>query len=276
MAGSRPRGAGWREGSHAAAAALGASRPGSRRAAILDRVAREGGVPVAHLAEEFNVTTQTIRRDLQHLTARGLLQKAHGAAFAAPGVAQYDHGKRRGTLAQLKRRLVHRLGELLKPGMTVYVGLGTTFDAFHEVAALCPDLLIATPNLEVAYRCALGTKATVFVYGGYVRQGDTAIFPGVVGQQEPLFKFDLAIIGASAVDAEGTILEFDPLEVSFSRRILQNTRATVFVAHEEKFGLTAPHVVTSLAQADVLVTTEAALRKLGDLSLPASLRILTV
>ena len=98
----------------------------------------------------------------------------------------------------------------------------------------------------------------------------------VVDQQEPLFKFDLAIIGASAVDADGTILEFDPLEVAFSRRILQNARATVFVAHEEKFGLTAPHVVTSLTQANVLVTTEAALRKLGNLPLPESLRVLTV
>ena len=227
-----------------------------RRAAIIETVRQQGAASVADLASRFSVTQQTIRRDLRELEEAGLLQKGFGAAFAAPGVAQFGHDLRRGTLAGVKRQLVQTLGEFLTPGATVFVGLGTTFDTLYEVVASNPGLLIATPNLSVASSCALQTDATVYIYGGYVRNNDSAILTLANDEARKRFKFDVALIGASAIDDEGTVLEYDPLEVGLVRDVLTQSRRVVLVAHDGKFGQRAPHVVTSLAEVDVLVTNK--------------------
>jgi DeoR family glycerol-3-phosphate regulon repressor len=224
-----------------------------RQAQILDAVRAQGAVSVANLATQFDVTHQTIRRDLRALQDRGLLQKGFGAAFASPGVARHGYDERHGTLLGVKRRLVQALEEYLTPDATIFVGLGTTFDSLHEIVERHPGILIATPNLTVAYTCALKTDATVYVYGGYVRNKDSSILT-MSDESRRRFKFDVAIIGASAVDDEGSVLEFDPMEVELTRDVLSQSRQVILVAHDEKFGRRAPHLVTHLDKIDVLIT----------------------
>jgi len=224
-----------------------------RQSEILDSVRAQGAVSVADLASHFDVTHQTIRRDLRALEERGLLHKGFGAAFASPGVARHGHDEREATLAEVKRRLVQALEEFLTPDATVFVGLGTTFDSLHEVVARHPGILIATPNLTVAHTCAFNTDATVYVYGGYVRNKDSAVLT-MSDESRRRFRFDAAIIGASAIDEQGTVLEFDPMEVELVRDILPQSRQVILVAHDEKFGRRAPHVVTTLAEIDVLIS----------------------
>jgi DeoR family glycerol-3-phosphate regulon repressor len=246
-----------------------------RQSLILDAVRSQGAVSVASLATQFDVTHQTIRRDLRSLQDRGLLQKGFGAAFASPGVARHGYDERHGTLAGVKRRLVRALEEFLTPDATIFVGLGTTFESLHEVVERHPDILIATPNLTVAHTCALQTDATVYVYGGYVRNKDSSVLT-MSDQSRTRFKFDVAIIGASAIDEEGSILEFDPMEVDLVRDVLKQSRKVILVAHVEKFDRHAPHIVTTLNDIDVLITNgkPAAVRALG--TVRPALRIVSV
>lgn len=223
-----------------------------RQSAILDAVRLQGAVSVAALATKFDVTHQTIRRDLRALQDRGLLQKGFGAAFASPGVARHNYDERHNTLVGVKRRLLQALEEFLTPDATIFVGLGTTFDALHEIVARHPGILIATPNLTVAHTCALKTDATVYVYGGYVRNKDSSVL--TMSEARRRFKFDIAVLGASAIDDDGAVLEFDPLEVELVRDVLTQSRQVILVAHDEKFGRRAPHLVTHLDQIDVLIT----------------------
>ena len=227
-----------------------------RQAQILEAVRTNGAVSVAELAGQFSVTTQTIRRDLKVLGELGLLVKGFGGAFAAPGVARYTYSERHNTEVEIKRQLVEALRPFLFNGATIFVGLGTTFHTLHSIIADFPGVLIATPNLEVVYTCALHTDATVYVYGGYVRNKDTSVLTlGGAGRQK--FKFDLALIGASAIDRDGAVLEFDPMEVDLTRDVLTQARQVVLVAHEGKFERKAPHLVTHLKDVDVLVTNGA-------------------
>lgn len=224
-----------------------------RQSLIIEAVRRQGAVSVASLAVQFDVTHQTIRRDLRLLQERGLLQKGFGAAFASPGVARHGYDERQATLSEIKRRLVQALEEFLAPDATIFVGLGTTFESLHEVVERHPGLLIATPNLTVAHTCALKTDATVYVYGGYVRNKDSSVLT-MSDESRHRFKFDIAVIGASAIDEDGAVLEFDPMEVDLVRDVLRNSRKVILVAHSEKFDRHAPHVVTTLGEIDVLIT----------------------
>lgn len=254
------------------------AKPGERRQAILEAVRTNGAASVAELAARFDVTYQTIRRDLRALQNQGLLQKGFGGAFASPGVAHHTHDERHSIQVAVKRQLVAALEEFLLPGATIFVGLGTTFDSLHEVLAGHPSVLIATPNLEVAHSCALKTNATVYIYGGYVRNKDSSVLT-LADDSRQRFKFDIAIIGASAIDRDGTVQEFDPMEVDLVRSILPHSRQVILVAHDDKFGRRAPHVVTQMSDVDVLITNgepggrfddPAALKGLRVISIPSA------
>jgi DeoR family glycerol-3-phosphate regulon repressor len=248
-------------------------RPLDRQTAILQTVRSRGAASVADLAAHFDVTHQTIRRDLRALSIKGLLRKGFGGAFASPGVAAHGHDERHNTLFAVKKRLMLALEEFITPGATIFVGLGTTFDSLHEVLERHPGVLVATPNLEVAHSCALKTDATVYVYGGYVRNKDSAVLT-IADESRHRFKFDLAVLGASAIDREGAVLEFDPMEVDLVQAILPHARQVVLVAHEEKFGQRAPHVVTRLADIDVLITSGDPAGRFDDPATLAGLRVI--
>lgn len=250
-------------------------RRSERQAAILDAVRKNGSASVSDLARELGVTQQTIRRDLKSLNDSGLLQKGFGGAFASPGIVQYGRGERQNLLVSVKRQLVQALEPLIHPNSTMFVGLGTTFDSLHEVLIRHPSVFVATPNLEVAYSCAMKTEASVYVYGGYVRSKDPTVLT-VPDESRNRFKFDIAVLGASAIDEDGTVLEFDPLEVDLVHAILPHSRQVILVAHEEKFGKRAPHRVTTLDKVDVLITNGGALEKLRSSMIPKSLQITLV
>ena len=250
-------------------------RRSGRQTAILEAVRRNGSASVSELAKEFGVTQQTIRRDLKILNDNGLLQKGFGGAFASPGVVQYGRGERQNLLVSVKRRLVQALEQFLQPNSTMFVGLGTTFDSLHEILTRHPGVFIATPNLEVAYSCAMKTDASVYIYGGYVRSKDPTVLTVSDGSRDR-FKFDIAVLGASAIDEDGAVLEFDPLEVELVHAILPQSRQIILVAHEEKFGKRAPHRVTSLNAVDVLITNGEALSRLTYEAVPQDLKVIVL
>jgi DeoR family glycerol-3-phosphate regulon repressor len=253
--------------------------PGAKRDArerqklIVDAIARQGAISVAAFARACGVTTQTIRRDLEALGRTGLVHKAHGAAFAGPGTVVHTYKDRSATQVDVKRRLVLRLAEFIEPGATVFVGLGTTFNSLHEILHEIlrdgPQIVLATNNLGVAYNCTFNTGVTLFVFGGYLRRNDTAILAATDGGLHDRFKFDVAILGASAVDEDGTFLAYDPLEAEFTRDVIRASRKVVFVIQDEKFGRSAPHVVAHMADVSVLITNCDVRSKVSD---PAILR----
>jgi DeoR family glycerol-3-phosphate regulon repressor len=246
-----------------------------RRAAILEAVRSNGAVSVAELAARFSVTQQTIRRDLHILDSNGLIQKGFGGAFAAPGRVLYGYQERQSEQSGVKKKLVMALEEFFTDNATVFVGLGTTFASLHEIVARHPGCLIATPNLDVAYTCAINTDATVYIYGGYVRNKDPAILT-VSDESRTRFKFDVALIGANGVDEDGTILEFDPMEVDLTKSILKQARKVVLVVHHEKFGRRAPHRIAHVRELDVLVTNGNAAQRLRSADMLDGVRVINV
>jgi DeoR family transcriptional regulator, glycerol-3-phosphate regulon repressor len=247
-----------------------------RRRHIIESIERLGGTPVMNLAQEHGVTSQTIRRDLQELESRGLIQKGHGVALPGPGSTAIAYKDRNAHQTELKRRLMAPLAEFIHPGSTIYVGLGTTFNSIHEVLRDRSRLIVATSNLGVAYACTFNTTATLYLFGGYVRRNDTAILASLGGGVGNTFKFDLAILGANAIDEDGAVLAHDPLEVAFVQEVIAASRQVIFVVQADKFGGRAPHAVSHLRHASVLITDCNPRSKLNDPAILNATRVVQV
>src|SRR6478735_2860042 len=106
-----------------------------RHSEILDILSRRGYAAIEELAAAFNVTPQTLRRDLQDLSDRGYLRRHHGGASANLSTVNADYDFRHVETASEKAAIGRAAAELVKPGSSVFLTPGTTIDALAKAIA---------------------------------------------------------------------------------------------------------------------------------------------
>jgi DeoR family glycerol-3-phosphate regulon repressor len=115
-------------------------------------------------------------------------------------------------------------------------------------------LLVITNNIHVASILMPLSKIEVIIVGGVVRRSDG----GILGEQTvdfiSQFKVDYAVIGVSAIDDDGSLLDFDYREVRAAQAIIENARNVILVSDSMKFTRSAPVRIGHISQVDVFVT----------------------
>jgi DeoR family glycerol-3-phosphate regulon repressor len=226
-----------------------------RRHADIIAIAKEAGrVVVEELAGHFSVTPQTIRRDLNDLCNSGLLTRVHGGAIIASGVENIGYDARR-LVAQTQKQLIgEAAARLVADHSSLFINIGTTTEEVGRALLERTGLLVITNNLHVASQLYQAPGIEVIIAGGTVRRGDGGIMGESAVSLINQFRVDTAVIGTSAIDADGTLLDFDIREVQVSRAIIEHARRVVLVADSSKFSRSAPVCVAHLSSIDILVT----------------------
>ena len=229
----------------------------SRHEEILSLLRTRGAVGVDELAGRFGVTTQTIRQDLRDLGDRGLLKRTHGGAHRLAGVTTRDYSERRVARGAQKEAIGRRTAALIPNGSSVTLNIGTTTEQVAMALAGHRDLTVISNNINIITQLSGTIDKELIMAGGRVRQSDGA----VVGEDAVAFisryKVDFAVIGASSLDEDGAVLDFDAMEVSVARAILKNARTRVLVADASKFEVNAPVRICEIADIDYFVTDRA-------------------
>jgi DeoR family transcriptional regulator, glycerol-3-phosphate regulon repressor len=207
-----------------------------RRSAIVASVRQRGFVTIEALAAQFGVTVQTIRRDLNELSAEGRLERYRGGGGLPSSVENIDYADRRVTLLPEKTRIGRLAASRIPSHCSVFINIGTTPEAVARELARHDDLSIITNNLNVAISLAESTEFRIVVAGGTVRNRDGAV------------------IGISGIDADGALLDYDYEEVRATQTILAHARKTFLVADHTKFTRRPMVQVGRLDQIDTFFT----------------------
>ncbi len=218
-------------------------------------VARQNGrVMVEQLAEMFAVTPQTIRRDLNELCDKRVLSRIHGGAVLASGVENVGYEARQVLAKSEKTAIGERVAREIPDGASLFINLGTTTEAV--AAALCThkDLLVISNNLHVVNILSQNPDCELIVSGGMLRRTDGGLVGEAAADFVRQFKVDYAVIGVSAIDEEGALLDFDYNEVRVAKAIIANARHVYLVADHSKLSRSAPFRIGSLADVDALFT----------------------
>jgi DeoR family glycerol-3-phosphate regulon repressor len=225
-----------------------------RQPQILDLARRRGHVTVDGLAAHFGVTVQTIRRDLTELAQAGRLDRVHGGAVLPSGVRNIGYEDRRVLNATAKNSIARRCAALIPDGASVFLNIGTTTEAVARALLHHDGLLVVTNNMNVA-QILLGNPACeVIVTGGTLRRADNGLIGDLAVHAIEQFKVDHAVIGCSALDLDGDLLDFDVQEVRVSQAMLRQSRRSILVADQSKLRRTAPARIASLAGIERIVT----------------------
>ncbi len=216
-----------------------------------------GRVTVDGLAASFGVTVQTIRRDLTELCDAGVLDRTHGGAALPSGITNIGYEDRRRLNADAKEAIARAAAALIPAGASLFLNIGTTTEAVARALRDTPNLMVVTNNMNVAQIMGGHPSAEVIVTGGRLRRADGGLVGDMAVQTIRQFKVDIAVIGASALDPEGDVLDFDPDEVRVSRAILGQARSSILVADQGKLARVAPVRIGNLSDLDQWVTDRA-------------------
>jgi DeoR family transcriptional regulator, glycerol-3-phosphate regulon repressor len=225
-----------------------------RQTEILALAKRNGRVLVEDLAVQFEVTAQTIRRDLTELCDAGKLERVYGGALLPSGVANIGYEDRR-TLYSEEKDLIGRLcARSIPDDASVFLNIGTSTEAVARELLGHRNLMVVTNNMNVANILMANASCEVVVAGGVVRRGDGGLVGDITADTVRQFKVDVAVIGASALDRDGDLLDFDVREVRVTQAVVRNARATFLVSDHSKFSRSAPVRIASLEEIDIFFT----------------------
>ncbi|MFL5671603.1 MAG: DeoR/GlpR family DNA-binding transcription regulator [Chloroflexota bacterium] len=228
-----------------------------RQALILDRVREDGAVRVADLVRDLGVSDMTVRRDLEILDERGLLEKVHGGATSISGSAVFEPGfAAKSSLQQAEKDAIADAAVgLAEPGMAVAVSAGTTTYALAQRLANVPGITVVTNSIQVAdvlYRAGRPDQ-TIILTGGVRTPSDALVGPFAVAALRTVH-VDLVFVGVHGMDPRSGFTCPNLLEADTDRALIDAGRRLVVVTDHSKWGVIGISSIARLDQADTLVT----------------------
>ena len=226
-----------------------------RQGFLVRRARAEGRVDVTSIAEDLEVTPETIRRDLSVLERQGLLRRVHGGAIPAdrldvePGMAQRD-----AVSTAEKDRIAKTALEQLDGQRTLIVDGGTTTARFAQLLPVDRELMVITNSLPVASLLASRPNTTVQLLGGRVRGTTLAAVDSWALQALDGITVDLAFLGANGFSVERGFTTPDVAEGAVKTAMVAAARRTVVLADAGKHGADALVRFATVGDVDVLVT----------------------
>ncbi len=225
-----------------------------RQDAIVEMTRSNGRVAVEELAAHFEVTPQTIRKDLNDLAARRRIQRVHGGAVRPSGTANLEYDNRKRLASPEKATIAAAVARLIPDGASLFINIGTTTEAVSEALLDHSALMVITNNINVANRMRVHPQMEVVIAGGVVRGSDGGIVGEAAVDFIRQFKVDFAVIGTSAIDLDGALLDFDFREVKVAQAIIQNARHVILAADSTKFDRRAPVRIGHISQVHTFAT----------------------
>lgn len=223
-----------------------------RQRRLLEVVRRHVTVSVEDLAQQLDVTPQTVRRDVKLMEEASLLARYHGGVGLPSSVENIDYSQRQVLNIDAKRRIAAAVAERVRPGCSLLINIGTTTEEVARALVHHQGLHVVTNNLNVAVILADQPGCEVMLAGGVVRGRDR----GIVGEATidfiRQFRVDVGIIGVSSIEPDGTLRDFDPREVKVAQAIIEQSREVWLVADQDKFGRQALVRLANLTQIDKL------------------------
>jgi DeoR/GlpR family transcriptional regulator of sugar metabolism len=230
-----------------------------RQERILEEVRERGGARVSDLVELLGVSDMTIRRDIEALAARGLVEKVHGGATAAAERSAEEPGFEAKSLRAQpeKEAIAAAAARLVRPGTAIGVTAGTTTWALARYLREVPELTVVTNSIPVAevMRHSGRTDPNVVLTGGLRTPSDALVGP-VADAAIRSLHVDLLFMGVHGMDELKGFTTPNLMEAETNRAFVRSARRLAVVADHTKWGVVGLTTMASLRDADILVTDD--------------------
>lgn len=229
----------------------------SRQDKIVSIVKDKGYVTIDELANQFAVTPQTIRRDINELAKANKIRRHHGGASYDSSTTNVAYAARQILQLPAKEQIAKRIANEIPDHASLFINIGTTTETVARALLDHKGLQVITNNLNVAAILSGKEDFTVIIAGGTVRSRDGGVMGEATIDFINQFRVDFGIIGISGIDSnDGSLLDYDYQEVRVAQTIISNSRTVFLAADSGKFGRNAMVRLGNITQVDRLFTEE--------------------
>lgn len=232
-----------------------------RQQAMAELVNRRGRMSVVDLADQFSVTTETVRRDLSALERLNLVRRVHGGAVSSDALTVIETAlhDRDAANPQEKDLIARAALELLPQGdSTLLVDAGTTTVRFVELLPRDRRFTVFTHSVSIAGRLASLPHIELHLFPGRVRRATQAAVGSETVDAIRHVRADLAFLGTNGISRGHGLSTPDYAEASAKTALMAAAHQVVVLADSSKLGVERAISFGSLDQVDVLVTDQAA------------------
>jgi DeoR family glycerol-3-phosphate regulon repressor len=224
---------------------------------IVKLVNNQGFVSTEDLVEQFKVSPQTIRRDLNDLASQNRIKRNHGGATLFSSSENTAYQTRKVLALQEKSLIAQAIVKHIPDGSTLFLDIGTTPEAIaRALLESHSELNIVTNNIHVATLLMRKTGFKVIIAGGELRSIDGGVTGEATLDLISQFRLDFGILGISGIDDDGSLLDFDYHEVRVKRAIIENSRQVFLGVDHTKFGRSAMVKLGNLSEMDLVISNQ--------------------
>ncbi|MBW7457860.1 DeoR/GlpR family DNA-binding transcription regulator [Paenibacillus sepulcri] len=232
-----------------------------RRNRIKELLIKERSVKVADLVREFNVSEETIRRDLNQLEQEGLIVKNYGGAILSddlqvafnqiPPVQQ-----RKFELFEEKDAIGAAAASLVEDEQIVILDSGSTTWCVARHMKHLKQLTIVTNGVNIAEECANSEEADIFLLGGkLIKKSMSLVGPQAEAEMQK-YNAHYVFLGTSGISLKKGFTSSDLYEAEIKRAMIETAQKVVIVADHSKFNRQALLSFSSFSQVDILITSD--------------------
>jgi DeoR/GlpR family transcriptional regulator of sugar metabolism len=228
-----------------------------RQELILEQVRAHGAVRVSDLVAKLGVSDMTVRRDLDVLARRRLVDKVHGGATAigVPSTDEPGFTAKASRQLEEKEAIARAASALVSPGSAIGLSAGTTTRALALALNEVADLTVVTNSVPVADALHLPHRAdrTVILTGGVRTPSEALVGPVAVHTLRSLH-LDAVFLGVHGISAAAGFTTPNLTESETDRALVEAGQRLIVVADHTKWGIVGISTIVELGDADVLVT----------------------
>ena len=229
-------------------------QPSARYDIILQKLSHQEMVTIPELLDTFNVSVETIRRDLSYLEKKQLIKKVYGGAILFNRPVSDTNGDRRLHEHFSEKEAIGRAAaSLVNDGDSLYLGPGTTVRQVAIHLRNHKNLTVVTDSLYVA-NALLNTDTELYFMGGSIYHRGAHLSTMIPPDAWDFFHPNKAIIGGGGISSNYGVTDFHPRESAMLRNIIERTVNVIIVADNSKFGLVGPCATCSLARVNRIIT----------------------
>lgn len=221
-------------------------------------ITQQRTVKNSELMERFNISIETVRRDLEYLEQHGYLRRVYGGAVVNAALSsEPEYASRSKALFKEKTAIAAEAAKLIQPEDSIYLGVGTTVQAMAQHIKAIGEVTVFTNALRTAVELSDSQSCTVILPGGQLRSKELTLSGFPAEDNFSNFNVDKAFIGIGGISETG-VTDFHIGEAQLHRQLIKNARQSIVLADSSKLGLRAVVNVCPLEDIDIVITDSSA------------------
>lgn len=227
-----------------------------RRNKLAQIIVSEGSAKAKELAEQFDVTTETIRKDLIYLEEQGIAKKSHGGAVASQDFIERPIAIKETENIELKTQIAQKVIGLIPENSVIFLDAGTTAYSVARLLSLRNGMTIISNSVAII-QLLMNTDNNVFILGGKVRGSSSASIGLWAKEALKTLQFDIALLGTDGTGKTGPCTaSYD--EAAVKKLVIERSKKNIVITDHTKFSVLGLFQFCEWSDTDLLITDDEA------------------